>query len=30
MTDATAAEASEDLQRFIRRTFRGNDVKGTA
>ena len=25
-----AAEASEDLQEFIGRTFRGNDVKGTA
>ena len=25
-----AAEASEDLQEFIRRTFRGNDVEGTA
>jgi len=25
-----AAEASEDLQGFIRRTFRGNDVEGTA
>ena len=25
-----AAEASEDLQEFISRTFRGNDVEGTA
>ena len=25
-----AAEGSEDLQEFIRRTFRGNDVEGTA
>ena len=25
-----AAEASEDLQDFIRRTFRGNDLEGTA
>jgi 2-oxo-4-hydroxy-4-carboxy--5-ureidoimidazoline (OHCU) decarboxylase len=25
-----AAERSEDLQEFIRRTFRGNDVEGTA
>ena len=25
-----AAEASEDLQDFIRRTFRGSDVEGTA
>ena len=26
----SAAEASEDLQEFMRRTFRGNDVEGTA
>ena len=25
-----AAEGSEDLQEFIRRTFRGNDVRGNA
>ena len=25
-----AAEGSEDIQEFIRRTFRGNDVEGTA
>jgi hypothetical protein len=25
-----AAEGSEDLQEFIRRTFRGNDVEGSA